>query len=167
MKKVLRIIEVITVGSKFKTAVLWFFILSIIVILDLSHTFNTTLEHLEYSSVSYLLFTIRFSSVELEESTFKISLIEIKRTQKMKTLSKIGKVIGSIVIPSLSVAYFSFYILSLIVIVMATRDSTPWILQYFGKFGIVVATIMVTYYIWLIAIIPALLIEKLIKKDEQ
>lgn len=85
----------------------------------------------------------------------------------MKTLSKIGKVIGSIVIPSLSVAYFSFYILSLIVIVMATRDSTPWILQYFGKFGIVVATIMVTYYIWLIAIIPALLIEKLIKKDEQ
>lgn len=46
----------------------------------------------------------------------------------MKTLSKIGKVIGSIVIPSLPVAYFSFYILSLIVIVMATRDSTPWIL---------------------------------------
>lgn len=81
----------------------------------------------------------------------------------MKTLSKIGKVIGSIVIPSLPVAYFSFYILSLIVIVMATRDSTPWILQYFGKFGIVVATIMVTYYIF----IPALLIEKLIKKDEQ
>lgn len=34
MKKVLRIIEVMTVGSKFKTAVLWFFILSIIVILD-------------------------------------------------------------------------------------------------------------------------------------
>lgn len=85
----------------------------------------------------------------------------------MKTLSKIGKVIGSIVIPSLLVAYFSFYISSLIVIVIATRDSTPWILQYFGKFGIIVMNIMVAYYIWLIAIIPALLIEKLIKKDEQ
>lgn len=34
MKKILRIIEIMTVGSKFKTAVLWFFILSIIVILD-------------------------------------------------------------------------------------------------------------------------------------
>ena len=34
MKKVLRVIEVMTVGSKFKTAVLWFYILSILVILD-------------------------------------------------------------------------------------------------------------------------------------
>lgn len=85
----------------------------------------------------------------------------------MKTLSKIGKVIGSIVIPSLSVAYFSFYILSLIIIVIATRDANPWILRYFGEFGIIVMNIMVAYYIWLIAIIPALLIEKLIKKDEQ
>ena len=85
----------------------------------------------------------------------------------MKTLSKIGKIIGMIFIPSLSVAYFSFYILSLIVIVIATRDASPWILRYFGEFGIVVINIMVAYYIWLIAIIPALLIEKLIKKDEQ
>lgn len=85
----------------------------------------------------------------------------------MKTLSKIGKVIGMIFIPSLSVAYFSFYILSLIVIVIATRDASPWILRYFGEFGIIVMNIMVAYYIWLIAIIPALLIEKLIKKDEQ
>lgn len=85
----------------------------------------------------------------------------------MKTLSKIGKVIGSIVIPSLPVAYFSFYILSLIVIVIATRDASPWILRYFGEFGIIVMNIMVAYYIWLIAIIPSLLIEKLIKKDEQ
>lgn len=85
----------------------------------------------------------------------------------MKTLSKIGKIIGMIFIPSLSVAYFSFYILSLIVIVIATRDASPWILRYFGEFGIIVMNIMVAYYIWLIAIIPALLIEKLIKKDEQ
>lgn len=34
MKKVLEIIGVITVNSKFKTAVLWFFILSIVIILD-------------------------------------------------------------------------------------------------------------------------------------
>lgn len=85
----------------------------------------------------------------------------------MKTLSKIGKVIGKILIPSLSAAYFSFYILSLIVIVMAIRDASPWILRYFGEFGIIAMNIMVAYYIWLIAIIPALLIEKLIKKDEQ
>lgn len=85
----------------------------------------------------------------------------------MKTLSKIGKVIGSIVIPSLPVAYFSFYILSLIVIIIATRDASPWILRYFGEVGVAVINIMIAYYIWLIAIIPALLIEKLIKKDEQ
>lgn len=85
----------------------------------------------------------------------------------MKTLSKIGKVIGKMLIPSLPAAYFSFYILSLIVIVIATRDTSPWILRYFGEFGIIVMNIMVAYYIWLIAIIPALLIEKLIKKDEQ
>ena len=34
MKKVLEIIGVITVNSKFKTAVLWFLILSIMIILD-------------------------------------------------------------------------------------------------------------------------------------
>lgn len=85
----------------------------------------------------------------------------------MKTLSKIGKIIGMIFIPSLPIAYFSFYILSLIVIIIATRDASPWILRYFGEFGIIVMNIMVAYYIWLIAIIPALLIEKLIKKDEQ
>lgn len=85
----------------------------------------------------------------------------------MKTLSKIGKVIGKILIPSLPTAYFSFYILSLIVIVIATRDANPWILRYFREFGIIVMNIMVAYYIWLIAIMPALLIEKLIKKDEQ
>lgn len=83
----------------------------------------------------------------------------------MKILSKIDKVIGKILVPSLPTAYFSFYILSLIVI--ATRDASPWILRYFGEFGIIVMNIMVAYYIWLIAIIPALLIEKLIKKDEQ
>lgn len=34
MKKILRIVNAITIGSKFKTAVLWFYILSIVIILD-------------------------------------------------------------------------------------------------------------------------------------
>lgn len=45
MKKVLRIIEAITVGSKFKTAVLWFFILSILVILDSHIGFKPYIQH--------------------------------------------------------------------------------------------------------------------------
>lgn len=85
----------------------------------------------------------------------------------MKTLSKMSKIIGMIFISSLPIAYFCFYILSLIVIIIATRDASPWILRYFGEFGVAVINIMIAYYIWLIAIIPALLVEKLIKKDEQ
>lgn len=34
MKKILRIINAMTIGSKFKTAVLWFYILSIVIIID-------------------------------------------------------------------------------------------------------------------------------------
>lgn len=34
MKKILRIINAITIGFKFKTAVLWFYILSIVIIID-------------------------------------------------------------------------------------------------------------------------------------
>ena len=45
MKKVLRIIEVMTVGSKFKTAVLWFYILSILVILDSYIGFKPYVQH--------------------------------------------------------------------------------------------------------------------------
>ena len=45
MKKVLRIIEVMTVGMKFKTAVLWFLILSIIIVLDSYVGFKPYAQH--------------------------------------------------------------------------------------------------------------------------
>ena len=45
MKKVLEIIGVITVNSKFKTAVLWFFILSILIILDSYIGFKPHIQH--------------------------------------------------------------------------------------------------------------------------
>lgn len=45
MKKVLEIIGTITVNSKFKTAVLWFYILSILVILDSYIGFKPYVQH--------------------------------------------------------------------------------------------------------------------------
>ena len=41
----------------------------------------------------------------------------------MKTLSKIGKVIGKILVPSLPTAYFRFYILSPIIIISFNKDA--------------------------------------------
>ena len=84
----------------------------------------------------------------------------------MKTLSKIGKIIGKILIPSLSTAYFRFYILSPIIIISFAEDTNQWVLRYFGEFGIIVGGISVMYYIWLIAVIAVLLIYNG-KKDEQ
>ena len=84
----------------------------------------------------------------------------------MKTLSKIGKVIGKILIPSLSAAYFRFYILSLIIIISFAEDTNQWVLRYFGELGIIIGGISVMYYIWLIAVIAVLLIYN-DKKDEQ
>lgn len=84
----------------------------------------------------------------------------------MKILSKIDKVIGKILIPSLSAAYFRFYILSPIIIISFAEDTNQWVLRYFGEFGIIVGGISVMYYIWLIAVIAVLLIYN-DKKDEQ
>lgn len=71
----------------------------------------------------------------------------------MKILSKIDKVIGKILVPSLSAAYFRFYILSPIIIISFAEDTNQWVLRYFGEFGI-------------IAVIAVLLIYN-DKKDEQ
>lgn len=84
----------------------------------------------------------------------------------MKILSKIDKVIGKILIPSLSATYFRFYILSLIIIISFAEDTNQWVLRYFGEFGIIIGGISVMYYIWLIAVITVLLIYN-DKKDEQ
>lgn len=84
----------------------------------------------------------------------------------MKILSKIDKVIGKILIPSLSAAYFRFYILSPIIIISFAKDTNQWVLRYFGEFGIIIGGISVMYYIWLIAVIAVLLIYN-DKKDEQ
>lgn len=84
----------------------------------------------------------------------------------MKILSKIDKVIGKILVPSLSAAYFRFYILSPIIIISFAEDTNQWVLRYFGEFGIIVGGISVMYYIWLIAVIAVLLIYN-DKKDEQ
>lgn len=84
----------------------------------------------------------------------------------MKILSKIDKVIGKILVPSLSVAYFRFYILSPIIIISFAEDTNQWVLRYFGEFGIIIGGISVMYYIWLIAVIAVLLIYN-DKKDEQ
>lgn len=84
----------------------------------------------------------------------------------MKILSKIDKVIGKILVPSLSAAYFRFYILSPIIIISFAEDTNQWVLRYFGEFGIIVGGISVMYYIWLIAVIAVLLIYNG-KKDEQ
>lgn len=84
----------------------------------------------------------------------------------MKILSKIDKVIGKILIPSLSAAYFRFYILSPIIIISFAEDTNQWVLRYFGEFGIIIGGISVMYYIWLIAVIAVLLIYN-DKKDEQ
>lgn len=84
----------------------------------------------------------------------------------MKILSKIDKVIGKILIPSLSAAYFRFYILSPIIIISFAEDTNQWVLRYFGEFGIIVGGISVMYYVWLIAVIAVLLIYN-DKKDEQ
>lgn len=84
----------------------------------------------------------------------------------MKILSKIDKVIGKILVPSLSAAYFRFYILSPIIIISFAEDTNQWVLRYFGEFGIIVEGISVMYYIWLIAVIAVLLIYN-DKKDEQ
>lgn len=84
----------------------------------------------------------------------------------MKILSKIDKIIGKILIPSLSAAYFRFYILSPMIIISFTEDTNQWVLRYFGEFGIIVGGISVMYYIWLIAVIAVLLIYN-DKKDEQ
>ena len=84
----------------------------------------------------------------------------------MKILSKIDKVIGKILVPSLSAAYFRFYILSPIIIISFAEDTNQWVLRYFGEFGIIIGGISVMYYIWLIAVIAVLLIYN-DKKDEQ
>lgn len=84
----------------------------------------------------------------------------------MKILSKIDKVIGKILIPSLSAAYFRFYILSPIIIISFAEDTNQWVLRYFGELGIIIGGISVMYYIWLIAVIAVLLIYN-DKKDEQ
>lgn len=84
----------------------------------------------------------------------------------MKTLSKIGKVIGKILVPSLPAAYFRFYILSPIIIISFTKGATQWVLRYFGEFGIIIGGISTMYYIWLMATIAVLLIYNG-KKDEQ
>lgn len=84
----------------------------------------------------------------------------------MKILSKIDKVIRKILIPSLSAAYFRFYILSPIIIISFAEDTNQWVLRYFGEFGIIIGGISVMYYIWLIAVIAVLLIYN-DKKDEQ
>lgn len=84
----------------------------------------------------------------------------------MKTLSKIGKVIGRILVPSLPAAYFRFYILSPIIIISFAEDTNQWVLRYFGEFGIIAGGISVMYYIWLIAVIAVLLIYN-DKKNEQ
>ena len=84
----------------------------------------------------------------------------------MKILSKIDKVIGKILVPSLSAAYFRFYILSPIIIISFAEDTNQWVLRYFGEFGIIVGGISVMYYIWLMAAIAVLLIYN-DKKDEQ
>lgn len=84
----------------------------------------------------------------------------------MKILSKIDKVIGKILIPSLSAAYFRFYILSPIIIISFAEDTNRWVLRYFGELGIIIGGISVMYYIWLIAVIAVLLIYN-DKKDEQ
>lgn len=84
----------------------------------------------------------------------------------MKMLSKIDKIIGKILIPSLSAAYFRFYILSPIIIISFAEDTNQWVLRYFGEFGIIIGGISVMYYIWLIAVIAVLLIYN-DKKDEQ
>lgn len=84
----------------------------------------------------------------------------------MKILSKIDKVIGKILVPSLSAAYFRFYILSPIIIISFAEDTTQWVLRYFGEFGIIVGGISTMYYLWLMAVIAVLLIYN-DKKDGQ